>query len=197
LDRPTRLFALEYHDVVEGDDFDVSGFAGLAAASYKLPAPLFVAHLEALARADATVLNDVRQLHDKPPARPCTLTFDDGGTSALRVIADLLESRNWRGHFFVTTDRIGTAGFLTAAELAELSRRGHVLGSHSRTHPLRFSHLTIAAQGAEWRDSRAALENIIGTTVDVASVPGGYFDQAVARVAAESGIRWLFTSEPS
>lgn len=197
LDRSMPLFALEYHDVVEVDDFNTSGFPGPAAASYKLPAPLFSAHLDALGHAPVQMLNDVRSPPGASPARRCALTFDDGGSSALRVIADLLEARSWRGHFFVTTDRIGTAGFLSAPEIAELSQRGHVVGSHSRTHPVRYSQLTEAAQRAEWRDSRATLEDITGAQIDVASVPGGYFDRSVARVAAESGIRWLFSSEPS
>src|ERR1039458_5638385 len=32
----------------------------------------------------------------------------------------LLEDRGWRGHFFITTDRIGTPGFLTESELRDL-----------------------------------------------------------------------------
>jgi hypothetical protein len=43
---------------------------------------------------------------------PVFLTFDDGGASALHPTADLLERRGWSGHFFVTTRRIGTPGFL-------------------------------------------------------------------------------------
>jgi hypothetical protein len=40
------------------------------------------------------------------------------------------------------------------------------------------------------------LEDLLGHAVDVASVPGGYFSRAVARAAADAGIRVLFTSEP-
>ena len=196
-DRPARVFALEYHDVVASDDFDSSGFPGPAAATYKLPALLFAEHLEALAGTNAEMLNDVRSLSGRSSAPRFALTFDDGGRSAVRVIADMLEARGWRGHFFVTTDRIGSPGFLTEPEVAELSRRGHVVGSHSRTHPTRFAQLTEAAQRAEWSESRSRLEGIVGAPVEVASVPGGYFDRTVARVASESGIRWLFTSEPS
>jgi hypothetical protein len=49
----------------------------------------------------------------------------------------------------------------------------------------------------EWVRSRAVLEDILGHAVDVASVPGGYFSAAVARSAAETGMRTLFTSEPT
>jgi len=40
------------------------------------------------------------------------------------------------------------------------------------------------------------LSDILGETVDIASVPGGYYRRNVAEAAAEAGIRTLFTSEP-
>jgi peptidoglycan/xylan/chitin deacetylase (PgdA/CDA1 family) len=197
-DEATRIFALEYHDVLAADDdSDASGFAGGSAASYKMPVALFRAHLDALANAGVAVVNDVRAPGATRAGVTCRLTFDDGGESALRVIADMLEARDWRGHFFVTTDRIGTPGFLSAAQIAELRRRGHVVGSHSRSHPTRFARLAEAAQRLEWRESCAELSAILGEKIDVASVPGGYFDETVARIASEEGLRWLFTSEPT
>ena len=111
-------------------------------------------------------------------------------------MADLLDARGWRGHFLMTTSRIGTAGFMTAGDLAELQRRGHVVGSHTDSHPARMSLVSHQDQLVEWRTSRQKLEDAVGAEVVVASVPGGYFDRDVARIAAEAGIRWLFTSEP-
>ena len=48
----------------------------------------------------------------------------------------------------------------------------------------------------EWHHSVSVLSDIVGEPVTVASVPGGYYSEAVARVAARAGIRTLFTSEP-
>jgi peptidoglycan/xylan/chitin deacetylase (PgdA/CDA1 family) len=96
----------------------------------------------------------------------------------------------------VTTGRIGSAGFLDAAGIRALDAAGHVIGSHSESHPIRFAALARAAMLREWTASRAALEAILGRAVTVASVPGGYFSPAVAEAAAEAGIRLLFTSEP-
>jgi hypothetical protein len=48
----------------------------------------------------------------------------------------------------------------------------------------------------EWRTSAAALADILGRPVTVASLPGGYFSRAVALAAAAAGVRVLFTSEP-
>jgi peptidoglycan/xylan/chitin deacetylase (PgdA/CDA1 family) len=139
----------------------------------------------------------------QPPPRsdadaglPWLITFDDGGVSYHTLIADRLEARGWRGHCFVTTGCIGRRGFLDAAQIRDLDARGHVIGSHSESHPTRFSACSDRQMVAEWRNSRQALEDILGHEVRVASVPGGYFSPAVARSAQEAGVAVLFTSEP-
>jgi peptidoglycan/xylan/chitin deacetylase (PgdA/CDA1 family) len=124
------------------------------------------------------------------------ITFDDGGRSAYTHIADALEERNWRGHFFVATDFIDTPAFLTGAQIRELHARGHVIGSHSASHPLRMAACTPARISEEWRASTEKLEDILGEKVSVASVPGGHFSKQVARAAAQTGIETLFNSEP-
>ena len=109
------------------------------------------------------------------------ITVDDGGLSYYTHIADRLEAHGWRGLCFVTTDFIGTRGFLDAAQIRELDARGHVIGSHSTSHPARFSALRARRDAAEWTLSRHVLEDILGHAVDVASVPGGYYSRTVAQ----------------
>jgi len=187
---------LEYHDVVAGDEFDSSGFPGAASASYKLSERDFAAHLDAIAATGVPVSRVDRMASVDSHTTPVFLTFDDGGVGALRQTAPLLEARAWVGHFFVVSDRIGTAGFLDAGGIRELHRHGHLVGSHSCSHPLRFSGLTMREMVREWRDSRAMLEDILHAEVTTASVPGGYYRTPAAEAAAEAGYRTLFTSEP-
>lgn len=191
-----RALTLEYHDVLPASDaFDDSGFPGAGANSYKVTLSGFEAHLDRLPRGPG-VGADVRALSPATPGLPVLITFDDGGRSALDVIAPALERRGLTGHFFMTTSRLGAPGFLSDAALRELASRGHVVGSHSHSHPVRMARLTDAALDAEWATSRDILEEILGASVTVASVPGGYFSRRVAAAAARAGIRWLFTSEP-
>ena len=187
---------LEYHDVVAGDEFDSSGFPRAASASYKLSAHDFAAHLDAIGATGAQVACVDRMMDMAPHATPVFLTFDDGGVSALRQTAPLLEARGWVGHFFIVSDRIGTAGFLDADGIRELHSHGHLVGSHSCSHPMRFSGLTMREMVREWRDSRAMLEDILHAEVTTASVPGGYYRKPAAEAATEAGYRTLFTSEP-
>lgn len=221
-----QAIALLYHDVVWGDDLDASGFPGGAAALYKLDVRAFRRHMAAIAavvprppdhidnvyihhRASGSGQNDVC-IHHKasgagqndvcihyPDRRlPVILTFDDGGASAHTAIADILDGHGFVGHFFVATDYIGRPGFMGAAEIRELARRGHVIGSHSCSHPLRMAACSPEILRTEWQVSCARLADILGAPVTCASLPGGHYSPRVAAAAASAGIRVLFTSEP-
>ena len=183
------LLALMYHDVDAGD-IAASGFEGAGAGHYKVSATRFERHLDAVAsseRAPSLVTDD--QPGD------LLLTFDDGGCSAATEIAPRLERRGWRGHFFVTTGRIGTAGFVAPDQIRALHEAGHVVGSHSVTHrPL--TALGDDEVRREWLDSKAVLEDLVGAPVVVASVPTGRYTDEVGLLAAEAGYDHLFTSEP-
>jgi peptidoglycan/xylan/chitin deacetylase (PgdA/CDA1 family) len=185
-----RAISIMYHDVVEGDASS-SGFTGAGADIYKLEREEFEHHLDSIRRPA-----DVVEREDGPSV-PLFLTFDDGGVSAHTLIAPMLEKRGWRGHFFVTTDWIGKPGFLDASQIRGLAGRGHVIGSHSCSHPPRISACSPVELRHEWVDSVAVLESILGRRVHVASVPGGFYSGAVGEAAAAAGIRALFTSEPT
>lgn len=193
----TSTFALEYHDVVTPNDPDASGFRGRAAAPYKLSPDVFQSHLEALAsqpvRVGERVLDAWAATAQAPPV---LLTFDDGGVSAKLEIADRVERYGWYAHFFVTTDFIGQPGFLTGTDLRELHRRGHIIGSHSCSHPTRMSACPDERLNTEWRDSVEVLAGFLGEPVLTASLPGGAYSRRVAQSAAAAGIRVLFTSAP-
>ncbi len=183
-----------YHDVVASGDEDASGFPGAAAAHYKLGTREFASHLAAL--ADSGLLFGSVTATLAPNTASGLLTFDDGGASAVGVAAAL----TWHGmlgHFFITTARIGQPGFVTAADLRTLHAAGHVVGSHSHTHPAEISRLASSALDAEWRSSVDCLRAVLGEPVIVASVPGGFYSPNVAQAAAAAGIRFLFTSEPT
>ena len=192
-----QLVSLLFHDVYRRDPAE-SGFSSPGADRYKLTIDQLAAQLDGVraARGDDPVL--ATDLFGTPHAHdlPVLITVDDGGRSFHREFADQLEARGWRGHAFVSTDFIGRSGFLTGEELRDLDRRGHVIGSHSASHPPRFSRCRRDEMLDEWTRSRQRLEDILGHEVIIASLPGGYFSPTVAETAAEAGLRVLFTSEP-
>jgi peptidoglycan/xylan/chitin deacetylase (PgdA/CDA1 family) len=186
-----------YHDVVEAGSKLSSGFPGACAARYKLTPSLFQTHLNALAEAMPDPPGTANELLKDPGQANILLTFDDGGRSAAGEIADLLDQRGWRGHFLVPTDFIGTPGFVSAGQIRSLHRRGHLIGSHSCSHPERMARCSWEDLVSEWSRSCAILSDILGEPVTVASVPGGCYSRQVAEAATQAGICILFTSEPT
>src|SRR2546425_524193 len=75
--------------------------------------------------------------------------------------------------------------------------RGHVIGTHSCSHPARMARCSWDRLIDEWSRSAQALADVLGEPVRVASVPGGAYSRRVAGAAAAAGLVALFTSEPT
>ena len=193
-----RVACLLYHDVIEYADWESSGFIGPGTAKYKLSRSEFEAHLAAIASVRDTPPSKAHEFAKIDDAKlPFLLTFDDGGESAATRIAGLLEKYGWSGHFFVTAGQIGKKGFLRSDQVRTLRKNGHLIGSHSFSHPVRMSHCSREKLIDEWTTSLGMLSDILGEAVDTASVPGGYYSKRVAETAAAAGVRMLFNSEPT
>ncbi len=187
-----RALTLMYHEVLRDETPPAD------ADLYKIGRGEFVRHVAAIGKAIGSAPVGRVDAPDTWAAqpRPVFLTFDDGQESAHTIVADLLEEQCWRAHFFIVTDFIGRPGFLTPAQIRDLDRRGHAIGSHTCSHPVPISGLNDQDLRREWAESTRILAGITGQPVLTASVPGGYYSPRVARAALEAGIRFLFTSEP-
>lgn len=193
-----NVTSIMYHDVVDALAYDVSGFKGADAALYKVDREQFKTHLSAIAAAIEAQPVSVLELLSKPRQRtPLLLTFDDGGVSAHTHVTEMLDGVGWPGHFFVTAGYIDKPGFLTKQQIQNIHRRGHIIGSHSLSHPERMSYCSQEEISREWRQSLQLLSDITGSKTRIASIPGGFYSRKVAQKAAEEGVEVLFTSEPT
>src|SRR5215467_4482571 len=187
-----KAISLGYHDIVD----TVNDARAGSGALYELDHRDFHHHIVGIRRQTTpTAVRSIDSFHRWEKQIPVFLTFDDGGLGAYNYAAGELEANNWRGHFFVVTNWVGRTSFLDRSRIRELRRRGHVIGSHSCSHPERMSHLSGDEVMKEWSQSCAILSDILGEKVKVASVPNGYFSKNVGRAAAAAGIEVLFTSE--
>ncbi len=187
-----KALSLAYHDVTDGSHGELAGHKAL----YKLHRRDFHNHILSIRQQNKEIaVSSIHHYRTWKTQVPVFLTFDDGEIGAYTCVADELEQYGWRGHFFITTDWIGRAGFLDIAQIRELRSRGHVIGSHSCSHPERMSHLTWKGLMKEWSQSRSILSDLLGEEVKVASVPNGFYSRKVGKAAAAAGIEVLFTSE--
>ena len=192
LNRNIEICSFTYHEVT---DFpEQSGFQRRSALPYKHSVNEFLAHLDIFSKCLIPVTT-LDQIDFSKSEKHILLTFDDGGISALKV-ASLLEERNWRGHFFITTSMIGKPCFMKSDDILDLHKRGHIIGVHSHTHPSPFYDLSYTEMLNEWNTSKLILENIIGEKVNTASIPGGDMDRNTQLSSYESGLSYLFCSEP-
>ena len=186
------IAAFGYHEIT--DEPTATGFQRPGARPYTLTPRTFAEHLDQMAATEARAIR-VTDIDFNRPDRCLLLTFDDGGKSAVQA-GDALARRGWIGHFFIVSSLIGTRTFATANDIRYLASCGHVVGTHSHTHPDIFPDLTPEQMLEEWRISGAAISDIVGTPCLTASVPGGDISSRVLESAAAAGIRYLFTSEP-
>ena len=186
------MASLGYHEVT--DTPRSTGFQRPGAAPFTLTPATFADHLARVTTGPCCPAL-VTGLDLDRPGRHLLLTFDDGGKSAL-LVADELSRRGWRGHFFIVTGRVGNRTFLDWSEVRYLRQCGHVVGSHSHTHPDIFRELSPARMREEWRISGSLLAERLGEPCVAASVPGGEISPAVLQSVAEVGMKFLFTVEP-
>lgn len=175
--------ALGFHDVVE-DEAPVRPIAAGHTTLYTLARSRLREHLRA-----------IRERAGSPPN--VIFTFDDGTAGSYTCAAEELERLGWAGHFFIVTDWIGRPGFLDAGQIRDLHRRGHIVGSHSCSHPLDMTRMEWNELVREWSASRAILSAIVDVPVTVASLPNGHYCPKIAEAAAAAGIEVLLTSVPT
>ncbi len=167
-----------YHDIVTIDDKS-SGFQNDSAFQYKIEASVFEEQVKALQKKDVI------------------FTFDDGGVSSFTTVVPCLEKYGHKGVFFIATNYIGTPGFLNAEQIKKMDERGHIIGSHSCSHPLNMAILPKDIIRKEWADSIMVLESILGHRVEYASIPNGYSSPEIIEEAKQRGIHYLYTSNPT
>ena len=187
-----NIVTFSYHDVC--DDPYTSGFNRESALPYKLSTKRFAKDIQAIKNSNIKPVK-INKIKDLSSKHKILLTFDDGGKSAM-YIADTLEKNECFGHFFITTSMIGSSLFLNKHEIKELFLRGHIIGTHSHTHPMPFRKLSYKKMLNEWKVSIDILNQIIDSKVVCASIPGGDMNSKTIKYASESNIKYLFTSEP-
>ena len=192
---PGNIPILLYHSITERDAGDFSPFT--------LSPATFEAHLDLIVRRGHTVLSVgglVEHLdHGGPlPDRPVVITFDDGFTDLAEHAWPALAARGLPATAYVTTgfldqpaqrrhpDHWGGLPLLDAATLVELDRAGLEIGAHSVTHP-QLDCISPGDAAAQVRNSKSALEALLGHSVDSFAYPFGHFDGSVRQAVVDAG----------
>src|SRR5712691_6097905 len=122
-------------------------------------------------------------LGDTPlPSQPVVLTFDDGYADNYTAAFPLLRKYGLTGTFFVSSDLVGSPGFMTWEQLAEMAACGMAIESHGATHAS-LSSISPAELRRELEVSHATLEHRLQRSVRYLAYPGGHFNASVLAAA--------------
>ena len=122
-------------------------------------------------------------------------SFDDGGISNM-FSAEYLSKKMLKGIFFIPSNYIGKKGFLTSKDILELKNNGHVIGSHSHTHPRFINKLDYNSQFNEWNKSIQILSEIINENIKCVSFPNGLYNNNTLDILNDLNIKKVYTSIP-
>lgn len=100
-----------FHDVVENNNWDSSGFKGVVESRYKLNLEDFREYLKEINSNKKWEVITHNEVDDKKNS--IMIAFDDGGISFSNLIIDELDKYNFKGIFFITTNFINTDSFVT------------------------------------------------------------------------------------
>jgi peptidoglycan/xylan/chitin deacetylase (PgdA/CDA1 family) len=115
------------------------------------------------------------------------LTFDDGYQDNLTTALPLLEKYSMPATIFVVAGFINRDGYLSEAELRELSKHPLVtIGSHGLWHR-NFNELSESEARVELTESRRALESVTGAPVTLMAWPYGECSAPLEQLSAECG----------
>ena len=173
-----------YHDVYASIP-DESGFPGKGESHYKISVNRFESHLKKI----RNLINNGRIFEDD-----IVFTFDDGGGSFYSIIAPLLNKYGFLGHFYVATKYIGQSGFLSDTQIMEIAAMGHVIGTHSDSHPSNILSLKADLRSTEWKGSVMKLTQICSNRINEASIPNGYYSDEDIPLFKSLGLDTIYTS---
>ena len=126
-----------------------------------------------------------------------SITFDDGYTDSLTVIAPLLCSRQIPFHVFVSSASMNGTDrkYLSPAQVVELSNMpGVSIGAHGATHRS-LTSLSSPELAAELRASKVDLEAALQKPVNTMSYPFGHVDESVRKATHDAGFTFAATSK--
>ncbi|MBN9485452.1 MAG: hypothetical protein BGO70_14410 [Bacteroidetes bacterium 43-93] len=110
---------------------------------YIVPVNTFAAQIKALKDNDFhPILPDQVLGKRMVPSKPLIITFDDGTEGQYTDAKPVLEKYGFKAVYFIMTVTLGKPGYLSAAQIRELSGKGNTIGCHTWNHKRVTSYTT-------------------------------------------------------
>ena len=151
-----------------------------SAKDYIVPVETFKSHLKMLADSGyQTILPDqyyaYLNLGAPLPEKPIMLTFDDTEENQYAIAAPEMEKYGFKAVYFIMTVSLGRPKYMSKDQVKQLSKAGHVIGSHT------WDHQNVKKyKGDDWvtqiEKPTKTLEAITGKKVEHFAYPFGLWN---------------------
>ena len=129
------------------------------------------------------------------PEKPVCITFDDGYKDNYTIVYPLMKEYGYPWTVFVITGDVGKPNRMTWEDLSDMAKSGAVtIASHTATHP-KLSEISREAARSDLETAQKALKDHLGIENHWLAYPYGSYDDEVAKIAKDIGIRMVVTSD--
>ncbi|HYM75132.1 MAG TPA: polysaccharide deacetylase family protein [Candidatus Dormibacteraeota bacterium] len=159
---------------------------------YVVPASDFRNQMSRLATEGWRAVNVGKALQSFDGRSVC-VTFDDGCETDLLAAVPVLKEFGFGATSYITVEFLGKPGYLSHAQVRDLTALGIEIGCHSLTHPY-LTEIDDARLVEETAGAKDRLEQIAGVPVEHYSCPGGRWDRRVAEAVKRAKFLTMATS---
>ncbi|MBN1870052.1 MAG: polysaccharide deacetylase family protein [Candidatus Omnitrophica bacterium] len=129
-----------------------------------------------------------------PGEHEVVLTFDDGEMNNYDQALPVLKKCGFPAYFFAIAKRVGERGYMGWDELRAMHKAGMAIGSHGFSHEI-LTNLLDSQVEEELRASKRYLERNLNIPIDAFSVPRGFCNNRIIRMAYDAGYKQVFITD--
>jgi len=131
----------------------------------------------------------------KIPPKTVAVTFDDGMRNNFLCAYPVLKQYNIPATFFVPTNFVGTADYMTWDELKAMDGSLITIGSHTKSH-LMLPYLSDEQIKDEIYGSKKTLEENLARPVTIFSYPVGSYNDKIKQLVIDAGYEAAAATNP-
>ncbi len=180
---------LMYHHVVAGDKLEAMK---VTPENFQLQMNYLKQHHYRVIGPDEVV---AAKKNHRSPYKNVMITLDDGFEDNYTSALPILESCGFKAMFFIVADWVGKPGFMSWDQILELERRGHIIGSHTVTHPM-LTEIGLQKAKHEIYNSKQWIETALGIPVHFFCYPTGRFNESLEEMVRQAGYDAAFVTAP-
>jgi len=185
-----KPIVLMYHGIISNES-DIPSDREVGAELYDVSLDNFCKQMDYLQSHDCVVTTLREELSSED--KNVIVTFDDGEKNNFSNAFNVLNGLGFPAYFFIAVNNVGKKGYMDWEEITELRDADMIVGSHGLDHII-LTGLKDKELEKELIRSKDILEQHLKIDVDSLSIPRGFYNERVLKIALDAGYKNIFAS---